>query len=99
MEETMQKLIVTAFAAVLAASSFASVAEAGYWHRGWHGGYHHGWHGHYHNGYWGPGAAVGLFGLGVLLGGAAAYHDDYYHGRCDIEAVRHRDSQGRIYYE
>jgi hypothetical protein len=67
----MRKIIISGIAALIAATSFATTADAGpkWRHHGWHHGHHHhGWrHGHRH-GRWGWGGGVWIGGPAIVIG-------------------------------
>jgi hypothetical protein len=109
----MKKLVVMAAAAVLAALSFSTVAEArgpGYWHHGWNG-HNHGWNNHYawhgyHHRYYGGWYPYWSW-PNVVIAPAYDDYDPYYDDggyyaeddipACYIQRVRHRDRNGHVY--
>jgi hypothetical protein len=64
----MRKILIGGIAALIAATSFATTADAGHkWrHHGWHNGHHAGWH---HRGWKRHGWRHGGWRAGVWIGG------------------------------
>jgi hypothetical protein len=99
----MRKLAIGAMAAVVAALSFSTSADAAVWrhrgfhsgwhhgwHRGWHRGWHHGWRGGWHHG-WRGGYWGGYWGGPTIVVGPA------YRGYCFVKKVRRHDHNGNVY--
>jgi hypothetical protein len=76
----MRKIIIGGIAALIAATSFATTADAGQkWRHGWHKGHHAGWHhrgwkrhgwrhGHRYHGRWGWRGGVWIGGPRIVIG-------------------------------
>jgi len=98
-------------AAVVAALSFSTSADArmwhnrgfhGGWHHGWNGGWRHGWRGGWHRGWrggWHHGWRGGYWGpyWGGVWGPTVVIGPGYSDGYCFVKKVRHYDRDGNAY--
>jgi hypothetical protein len=103
----MRKLAIGAMAAVVAALSLSTAAEASQWrHRGFHNGWHHGWNGGRHwRGGWHHGWRGGWRHHGWRYGWRGGYWGGpriviggpVYDGYCFVKKVRRHDENGNAY--